>query len=51
MEPRFTIEQTNVLKLDAYPRTTQTNDFLGQAAGAEAGAVVISLQDALEIGG
>jgi outer membrane protein TolC len=49
MEPRFTIEQTNVLVLDGLPQVTVTNDFLGEAAAAELGARVFSLQKALQI--
>ena len=49
MEPRFTIEQTNVLVLDGLPQVTVTNDFLGEAAAAELGARALSLQEALKI--
>ena len=49
MEPRFTIEQTNALVLDGLPQVTVTNDFLGEAAAAELGARVFSLQEALKI--
>ncbi len=49
MEPHFTIEQTNVLTLDGLPQATATNDFLGEAAAAELGARVISLQEALKL--
>lgn len=49
MEPHFTIEQTNVLALEALPEATATNDFLGEAAAAELGARVISLQEALKL--
>jgi len=49
MEPRFTIDQTNQLTLDALPSFGQTNDFLGQAAEAELGARVLSLERALAI--
>lgn len=49
MEPRFTIEQTNVLVLDGLPQVTMTNDFLGDAAAAELGARVLSLPEALKI--
>jgi outer membrane protein TolC len=48
MEPHFTIEQTNVLVLDGLPKVTMTNDFLGEAAAAELGARVFSLQEALK---
>jgi outer membrane protein TolC len=49
MEPRFTIEQTNALVLDGLPKVTVTNGFLGEAATAELGARVLSLQEALRI--
>lgn len=49
MEPHFTIEHTNVLALDDLPRVTATNDFLGEAAAAEAGARIVSLEEALNI--
>jgi len=49
MDPHFTIEQTNVIDLSSLPEVTETNDFLGQAAQAEIGAKVISLQKALEV--
>jgi len=48
MEPRFTIEQTNVLVLEELPQATATNDFLGDAASAELGARVFSLREALK---
>ena len=49
MEPHFTIEHTNALVLDGLPKVTVTNDFLGEAAAAELGAHVLSLQEALKI--
>ncbi|HOX59887.1 MAG TPA: TolC family protein [Candidatus Paceibacterota bacterium] len=49
MDPRFTIEQTNVLTLDGLAQVTGTNAFLGEATAAELGARVLSLQDALRI--
>ena len=49
MEPRFTLEHTNALVLEALPKVTVTNDFLGEAAAAELGARVFSLQEALNI--
>src|SRR5262245_3642824 len=48
MEPHFTIEQTNQVSLDL-PVANETNDFLGEAAGAEIGASVLSLDKALEV--
>ena len=48
MEPHFTIEQTNKVKLDL-PVANETNDFLGEAARAEIGANVLSLDKALEV--
>ncbi len=49
MEPHFTIAQTNALVLAGLPKVTVTNDFLGEAAKAELGAHVLSLQEALRI--
>lgn len=49
MEPHFTIEHTNVLKLERLPRVTATNAFLGDAAAVELGAHVLSLEEALKI--
>lgn len=49
MEPRFRIEHTNALVLDGLPQVTVTNDFLGEAAAAELGAHVFSLQETLKI--
>jgi len=48
MERRFTIEHTNALVLDGLPQVIVTNDFLGEAAAAELGAHVFSLQEALK---
>src|SRR5438270_8805814 len=49
MDPHFTIERTNVVRLDDLPQLTETNEFLGPAAAAERGARVLSLQKALEL--
>ena len=49
MEPRFTIEHTNVLDLDGLPKATATNDFLGEAAASEVGARKASLSEALKV--
>ena len=48
MEPHFTLEQTNALVLDGLPKVAVTNDYLGEAAAAELGARVFSLQEALK---
>lgn len=48
MEPHFTIEQTNQINLEGLPEMNGTNDFLGEAAEAEIGAKVLSLDKALE---
>jgi outer membrane protein TolC len=50
MEPRFTIEQFNTLELEALPLASQMNDFLGEAASAETGARVLTLEKALDTG-
>lgn len=47
MEPGFTIEQTNMLSLDAYPVSTNTPEFLGAEKDREYGAHVLTLKDAL----
>ncbi|HVV01021.1 MAG TPA: TolC family protein [Verrucomicrobiae bacterium] len=49
MESHFTIEQTNRLDLEGLPVVTGTNAFLGEAATAETGARVLSLEKALAI--
>ena len=49
MEPRFSIEQTNVLRLDDLPLAQQTNSFLGAEAESEQGARMLSLEKALEV--
>ena len=49
MEPRFTLEHTNALLLDTLPRLTVTNVFLGEAAGPELGARLVTLKEALNI--
>jgi outer membrane protein TolC len=50
MEPHFTIEETNQINLDGLPEASGTNDFLGDAAKAEIGARVLSLDKSLEMG-
>jgi outer membrane protein TolC len=47
MEPRFSIEQTNVLSLDELPAMTTSAAFLGPDGAREVGARVISLDRAL----
>jgi hypothetical protein len=49
MERHFTIEETNVVNLDGLAVANGTNDFLGEAAGTEIGARVLSLDKSLEI--
>ena len=49
MEPHFTIEETNQINLEGLPVANGTNDFLGDAAQAEIGSSVLSLDKALEI--
>jgi outer membrane protein TolC len=49
MERHFTIEETNQINLEGLPVTSGTNDFLGDAAQAEIGAKVLSLDKALEL--
>jgi outer membrane protein TolC len=49
MDPHFTIEQTNTVDLTGLPVVAETNDFLGEAAAAEVGARILSLQQALEL--
>src|SRR5256885_2189769 len=47
MEPHFTIEQVTQINL-TLPATHETNGFLGDAAQAEIGAGILSLDKALE---
>jgi outer membrane protein TolC len=49
MEPRFTIEQTNTANLSSLRVVSQTNEFLGEAAAAERGARVLTLEHALTV--
>ena len=47
MEPHFTIEQTNVLRLAGLPVARQVEEYLGAAAESERGAAILSMEDAL----
>jgi outer membrane protein TolC len=49
MERHFTIEETNRVNLDGLAVASGTNDFLGDAAQAEIGARVLTLDKSLEI--
>ena len=49
MDPKFTIEQTNVLSLARLPVTTNAQDFLGSEGQQEPGAHVLKLEDALAL--
>ena len=49
MTPQFSIEQTNVLRLDDLPLAQQTNGFLGTEEASERGARMLSLEKALEL--
>jgi outer membrane protein TolC len=49
MERHFTIEETNRVNLDGLAVASGTNDFLGDAAQAELGARVLTLDKSLEI--
>jgi outer membrane protein TolC len=49
-DPKFGIEQTNVLSLSGLPLSTNAPDFLGPEGAIERGAPVMSLQTALEVG-
>lgn len=49
MDRHFTIEQTNRLALDTYPRWTNTARFLGPAADSEINAHVLTLAEALDL--
>ena len=49
MEPQFTIEQTDQINLEGLPEAKGTNDFIGEAAQAEIGAKILSLDKALEL--
>lgn len=47
-DPKFTIEQTNVLSLAGLPLSTNAPDFLGAEGAVELGAPVLSLEKALD---
>jgi outer membrane protein TolC len=49
MDPKFTIEQTNVLSYEGLPVTTNLSDFLGVDAEREVGAHILTLEDALRL--
>lgn len=49
MDPRFTIEQTNIVALEGLPITTNVYAFLGPDGQREDGAHIINLEKALEI--
>jgi outer membrane protein TolC len=48
-DPKFTIEQTNVISLDNLPVMTATEEAFGPEAEIERGTRIISLEKALEI--
>lgn len=48
-DPKFTIEQTNVVNLADLPVTTTTDEAFGAEAELERGAHIITLEKALEI--
>jgi len=50
MDPRFTIDQTNQVVLEGFPRAETVEEFLGTAGESERGAAVLSLEKALELG-
>ena len=49
MDPKFTIEQTNVPSLEGLPVTTNTPDFLGAEGEHEKGAYVLNLKGTLAL--
>jgi outer membrane protein TolC len=49
MDGRFTIDQTNVISLEALPVVSQPDEALGAEANSEVGAKIISLPTALDI--
>ncbi len=49
-DPNFTIEQTNLPALEAYPVNTNVQAFLGPNGQRENGARVLKLEDALWVG-
>src|SRR5882672_28877 len=49
MEPKFTIEQTNVLSLARLPVATNAQEFLGPEGEQEPGAHILNLEDALAL--
>ncbi len=48
-EPQFTIEQTNLPSLEAFPINTNVQDFLGPDGQRENGARLLRLEDALAL--
>src|SRR5436190_20033504 len=49
MDPKFTIEQTNLSQFDGLPVTTNVPGFLGPEGEREHGARILSLEEALGI--
>src|ERR1044071_945482 len=49
MDPKFTIEQTNVLSLEGLPVSTNIPDFLGPEGEHEPGAYILNLKDTLAL--
>jgi outer membrane protein TolC len=50
MDPRFTIEQTNVIVLDELPSVEAAPEFLGTNGIQEVGATVLTLERVLDLG-
>src|SRR5262245_49039092 len=48
-DPKFTIQQTNLLSLDGLPIVTNVEEFLGPDAERERGARLLKLEDALAL--
>ena len=49
MDPKFTIEQTNIPQLQGLPISTNVESFLGAEGQREGGARVLTLEQALDI--
>ena len=49
MDPRFTIEQTNLLSFEGLPVTSSAEEFLGLEAERERGAHILNLEEALRL--
>lgn len=49
MDTEFSVDQTELPPLDGFPVSTEKPDYLGETGGAETGAHVVNLEQALEL--